>query len=64
MPFASVYPHYVATAEKNGRPRTEVDTIVRWLTPYTQARLHASLQAPADFENFLREGAVPDSHDC
>jgi hypothetical protein len=29
---ASVYPHYVAKAEKKGRTRSEVDEIIRWLT--------------------------------
>jgi hypothetical protein len=29
--FASVYPHYVAKAEKKGRTKAEVDTIIRWL---------------------------------
>ncbi len=32
MSFASVYPHYVAKAEKKERTRTEVDEIIRWLT--------------------------------
>lgn len=32
MSFASVYPLYVAKAEKKGRTRGEVDEIVRWLT--------------------------------
>ncbi len=27
--FASVYPHYVAKAEKKGRTRAEVDEIIR-----------------------------------
>ena len=34
--FASVYPHYVAKAEKKGRTKAEVDEIVRWLTGYSQ----------------------------
>jgi len=27
--FASVYPHYVTKAEKKGRTKVEVDTIIR-----------------------------------
>jgi hypothetical protein len=34
--FASVYPHYVAKAEKKGRTKAEVDEIIRWLTGYSQ----------------------------
>lgn len=39
MPFGSVYPHYVAKAEKKGRTKREVDAIIRWLTGYTQPKL-------------------------
>ena len=30
--FASVYPYYIAKAEKKGRTKAEVDEITRWLT--------------------------------
>ncbi|QAT15213.1 DUF2200 family protein [Brevundimonas diminuta] len=30
--FASVYPHYVAKAEKKGKTKAQVDQIIRWLT--------------------------------
>lgn len=33
---ASVYPHYIAKAEKKGRTKAEVDEIIRWLTGHTQ----------------------------
>ena len=32
--FASVYPLYIAKAEKKGRAKKEVDEIIRWLTGY------------------------------
>ena len=32
MNFAKVYPLYVAKAEKKGRNKSEVDTVIRWLT--------------------------------
>ena len=38
MTFASVYPHYVAKAEKKGRTKAEVDEIIRWLTGYSHAK--------------------------
>src|SRR5690606_35222340 len=37
--FASVYPLYIAKAEKKGRTRAEVDQIIGWLTGYSQAEL-------------------------
>jgi hypothetical protein len=53
--FASVYPHYVAKAEKKGRTRAEVDEIVRWLTGYDQEELEARLESATDFETFFAE---------
>jgi len=32
MTFASVYPHYIAKAEKKGRTKAEVDEIIFLLT--------------------------------
>src|SRR3546814_16071511 len=51
--FASVYPHYVAKAEKKGRTKAEVDEIIRWLTGYTQQGLDAELEKQTSFENFF-----------
>ena len=53
MSFASVYPHYVAKAEKKGRTKAEVDEIVRWLTGYSAGQLGAVLEDRTDFENFF-----------
>ncbi|MFA7262384.1 MAG: DUF2200 domain-containing protein [Caulobacter sp.] len=55
MPFASVYPAYVAKAEKKGRTRAEVDEIIRWLTGLSQDQLEARLAAKTDFETFFAE---------
>ena len=51
--FASVYPHYVAKAEKKGRTKAEVDEIIRWLTGYSDTQLAAVLDDRTDFENFF-----------
>lgn len=50
---ASVYPHYVAKAEKKGRTKAEVDEIIRWLTGYSQDELEAHLGQRTDFETFF-----------
>lgn len=55
MSFASVYPHYIAKAEKKGRTKTEVDTIVCWLTGYSQQELEDQLEEQTDFETFFAE---------
>ncbi|WP_065756910.1 DUF2200 domain-containing protein [Bradyrhizobium paxllaeri] len=51
--FASVYPLYVAKAEKKGRTKTEVDQIISWLTGYGQKELEAQLEKQTDFESFF-----------
>jgi hypothetical protein len=55
MSVASVYPHYLAKAEKNGRTKAEVDEIIRWLTGYSQRELEAQLKKKTDFETFFAE---------
>jgi hypothetical protein len=52
---ASVYPHYVAKAERKGRTSAEVDEIFRWLTGYSQEELDAQLKRETDFETFFSE---------
>lgn len=53
MSFASVYPHYVAKAEKKGRTKSEVDKIIRWLTGYKQKELETQIKQEIDFETFF-----------
>lgn len=53
--FASVYPLYVAKAEKKGRTKAEVDQIISWLTGYGRKELEAQLAKRTDFETFFAE---------
>lgn len=55
MLFASVYPLYVQKAEKKGRTKEEVDTIIYWLTGYTSQTLQAQIDNKVDFETFFAE---------
>ncbi len=55
MSFASVYPHYVAKAEKKGRTKAEVDEIIRWLTGYDDKALAGVIENRTDFETFFTE---------
>jgi hypothetical protein len=57
--FASVYPLYVAKAEKKGRSKSEVDTVIRWLTGYSQRELAAHLKKQTDFETFFKDAPKP-----
>jgi hypothetical protein len=52
---ASVYPHYVAKAEKKGRSKAEVDTVICLLTGYSHTELEEHLSARTDFETFFAE---------
>ncbi|GAA2876801.1 DUF2200 domain-containing protein [Aminobacter sp. P9b] len=53
--FASIYPLYVAKAEKKGRTKAEVDHVISWLTGYDQKDLKAQLEKQTDFETFFAE---------
>uniref|UniRef100_UPI00404ABD64 DUF2200 family protein n=1 Tax=Gelidibacter sp. TaxID=2018083 RepID=UPI00404ABD64 len=55
MAFASVYPHYIAKAEKKGRTRAEVDTIIFWLTGYDASSFQQVLDHKTDFETFFTQ---------
>lgn len=56
--FASVYPHYVAKAEKKGRTKAEVDQVIRWLTGYSEKALAAHLAKKTDFETFFAKAKL------
>ena len=53
--FASVYPLYVAKAEKKGRRKSEVDAVICWLTGYDPRELESQLEQQKDFETFFKE---------
>ncbi|MBY5855563.1 DUF2200 domain-containing protein [Rhizobium leguminosarum bv. trifolii] len=52
---SSVYPHYVAKAEKKGRTKTEVDEIICWLTGHSQQSLDDQLAENTNFEDFFAQ---------
>lgn len=53
--FASVYPLYVAKAEKKGRTKAEVDEVIGWLTGYRGKELSAVLKRKKTLEAFFAE---------
>ena len=55
MKFSAVYPMYVQKAERKDRSQDEVDTVIRWLTGYSQKQLQKQLKAESDFETFFAE---------
>lgn len=55
MPFASVYPAYIAKAEKKQRTKAEVDEIIRWLTGYDQQGLERVVKDRVSFAQFFAD---------
>ena len=55
MPFARVYPLYIAKVEKKGRTKAEVDEIIYWLTGYDQKALQQQIDLKKDFETFFAQ---------
>ncbi len=53
--FASVYPMYVQKAEKKGRTKEEVDTVISWLTGYDKESLQREVDKKTDFQNFFEQ---------
>lgn len=51
MKFADVYPLLVQKAERKGRTRDEVDTVIYWLTGYDMEQADPDATCRAFFEN-------------
>ncbi|GAA1505274.1 DUF2200 domain-containing protein [Terrabacter terrae] len=58
MPFASVYPAYVAKVEKKGRSKAELDEVIEWLTGFDDAELQHHLEAGTTFEQFFADAEL------
>jgi hypothetical protein len=54
-PFASIYPLYIQKAEKKGRTKADVDTIIFWLTGYNKQTLQQHIDKKSDFETFFAQ---------
>ena len=55
MPFAKVYPMYIAKAERKGRTKAEVDAIILWMTGYSQEELEAQIEKQTNYEDFFSQ---------
>ena len=55
MSFASVYPHYINKAERKGRSKEELDTIICWLTGYNHEQLQEQIDNKNSFETFFAQ---------
>ncbi len=55
MSFAGVYPHYINKVERKGHTKAELDTIICWLTGYSQKALQKQIDNKVDFEAFFAQ---------
>ena len=55
MPFAKVYPMYIAKAERKGRSKAEVDTIILWMTGYSREELEVQIEKQTNYEDFFAQ---------
>lgn len=55
MPFAKVYPMYIAKAERKGRTKAEVDAIILWMTGYSQEELESQIEKQTNYEDFFAQ---------
>ncbi|MCC6643729.1 DUF2200 domain-containing protein [Candidatus Peregrinibacteria bacterium] len=55
LSFAAVYPLYIQKAERKGRSKAEVDTIISWLTGYDQHSLQQQIDQNSNFEEFFKK---------
>ena len=53
--FASIYPHYVAKAERKDHSKEEVDQVICWLTGFDQADLDRHLVSETTFADFFAD---------
>lgn len=53
--FASIYPLYIAKAERKGRTAKEVDQIIHWLTGYDKVALERELRKETDLKSFFAD---------
>ena len=56
--FASVYPLYVAKAERKGRTQAEVDEVIEWLTGFDDAQLAQHIAAGTTFAEFFADAKL------
>jgi len=60
--FASIYPLYLAKAERKGRTQAELHQVISWLTGYDDAGLEKVIAREIDLETFFAEAPAMNPH--
>lgn len=58
LTFAGVYPMYVQKVEKKGRTKEELDTVIKWLTGFTDEQLQKQIERKTSFADFFKEATL------
>jgi hypothetical protein len=58
MPFATVYPLYLAKVEKKGRTRQELHQVIHWLTGFDDKKRQELIEEKASFETFFQQASL------
>ena len=58
MSFASIYPLYIQKAERKGKTKAEVDTILTWLTGFDEEALQIQITKQHSLEEFFAQATL------
>lgn len=63
LKFADIYPLYLAKVEKKGRSKDELDTVLSWLTGFSDDELAELAESDVDFEGFFEKAKIHENVD-
>lgn len=58
LPFAEVYPLYVAKVERKGRTAEELDQAIKWLTGFSKTQINKHIEKQTSFRDFFAEARL------
>jgi len=58
MTFARIYPLYIQKVERKGQSKTDLDTIIYWLTGYNKDSLVQQINNEVSLEAFFTEAPL------
>lgn len=58
VPFSSVYPLYLQKVERKGRSEVELQTVIKWLTGYSETELNRYSGDATTFREFFAQAKL------
>lgn len=58
MSVSKVYPLYLQKLQRKGRTKTELDTVITWLTGFSEAEVAQHVAAGTTFEDFFAAASL------